>query len=266
MVVVKVTLEYDGTRLLRLGSPARAAHGRRRARAALDRVYPQLERARRRRAHGRGRPCARAGRELRGRGRPAARARRPGAERRASRRRRRRRERGARRRASAPASRRPPASYRYRVWRRRESARRSSGAARSGSRGPSTRTRWPRRRRSLAGEHDFRAFTPTETQHDSFVRVVREAAWHARRRRPRLDDHGGQLPAPHGAHARRDDARAQDPDALAAASRRPPARRGGRDRAAVGALPRAGATTGERRRATIDACATPRSSSISTAR
>jgi tRNA pseudouridine38-40 synthase len=29
----------------------------------------------------------------------------------------------------------------------------------------------------LAGEHDFRAFTPTETQHDSFVRVVREAAW-----------------------------------------------------------------------------------------
>jgi tRNA pseudouridine38-40 synthase len=29
----------------------------------------------------------------------------------------------------------------------------------------------------LVGEHDFRAFTPTETQHDSFVRVVREAAW-----------------------------------------------------------------------------------------
>jgi tRNA pseudouridine38-40 synthase len=29
----------------------------------------------------------------------------------------------------------------------------------------------------LAGEHDFRAFTPTETQHDSFVRVVRAAGW-----------------------------------------------------------------------------------------
>jgi tRNA pseudouridine38-40 synthase len=29
----------------------------------------------------------------------------------------------------------------------------------------------------LVGAHDFRAFTPTETQHDSFVRVVREAAW-----------------------------------------------------------------------------------------
>src|SRR5512134_2323732 len=29
----------------------------------------------------------------------------------------------------------------------------------------------------LPGEHDFRAFTPTETQHESLVRVVREAAW-----------------------------------------------------------------------------------------
>jgi tRNA pseudouridine38-40 synthase len=29
----------------------------------------------------------------------------------------------------------------------------------------------------LHGEHDFRAFTPTETQHDVFVRDVRAAAW-----------------------------------------------------------------------------------------
>jgi tRNA pseudouridine38-40 synthase len=29
----------------------------------------------------------------------------------------------------------------------------------------------------LVGEHDFRAFTPTETHHESFVRVVSEAAW-----------------------------------------------------------------------------------------
>ena len=29
----------------------------------------------------------------------------------------------------------------------------------------------------LAGEHDFRAFTPTETQHDVFVRVVERAEW-----------------------------------------------------------------------------------------
>ena len=37
----------------------------------------------------------------------------------------------------------------------------------------------------LAGEHDFRAFTPTETQHDVFVRVVDSAEWV--RRGDRLD-------------------------------------------------------------------------------
>jgi tRNA pseudouridine38-40 synthase len=35
----------------------------------------------------------------------------------------------------------------------------------------------------LRGEHDFRAFTPTETQHDIFVRVVERAEW------VRRDDH-----------------------------------------------------------------------------
>jgi tRNA pseudouridine38-40 synthase len=35
----------------------------------------------------------------------------------------------------------------------------------------------------LPGEHDFRAFTPTETQHDVFVRVVERAEW------VRRDDH-----------------------------------------------------------------------------
>jgi tRNA pseudouridine38-40 synthase len=32
----------------------------------------------------------------------------------------------------------------------------------------------------LLGEHDFRAFTPTETQHKRFVRVVESAVWHRR--------------------------------------------------------------------------------------
>jgi tRNA pseudouridine38-40 synthase len=32
----------------------------------------------------------------------------------------------------------------------------------------------------LLGEHDFRAFTPTETQHKVFVRVVESALWHRR--------------------------------------------------------------------------------------
>ena len=30
------------------------------------------------------------------------------------------------------------------------------------------------------GSHDFRAFTPTETQHQSFRRNVTSAAWHRR--------------------------------------------------------------------------------------
>jgi tRNA pseudouridine38-40 synthase len=32
----------------------------------------------------------------------------------------------------------------------------------------------------LRGEHDFRAFTPTETQHKVFVRAVEAAAWYRR--------------------------------------------------------------------------------------
>jgi tRNA pseudouridine38-40 synthase len=32
----------------------------------------------------------------------------------------------------------------------------------------------------LPGEHDFRAFTPTETQHEVFLRNVRQAAWERR--------------------------------------------------------------------------------------
>ena len=32
----------------------------------------------------------------------------------------------------------------------------------------------------VIGEHDFRAFTPAETEHQSFVRVVEDARWHDR--------------------------------------------------------------------------------------
>jgi len=70
-------------------------------------------------------------------------------------------------------------SYRYRVYRRRE-------------RSPfeSRRSWWyphPLDEEKLAeaadlllGEHDFRAFTPTETHHKVFVRVVESAVWHRR--------------------------------------------------------------------------------------
>jgi tRNA pseudouridine38-40 synthase len=33
---------------------------------------------------------------------------------------------------------------------------------------------------AILGEHDFRAFTPTETQHRVFTRTVESAAWHCR--------------------------------------------------------------------------------------
>ncbi len=70
-------------------------------------------------------------------------------------------------------------SYRYRVYRR--SAPSPFEARRS--------LWWPRpldeagldeSAALLVGEHDFRAFTPTETQHEVFVRVVHEASWHRR--------------------------------------------------------------------------------------
>jgi len=70
-------------------------------------------------------------------------------------------------------------SYRYRVYRHR-------------ARSPfETRRSWwyphPLEEERLAesaalllGEHDFRAFTPTETQHKVFVRAVESAVWHRR--------------------------------------------------------------------------------------
>jgi len=67
-------------------------------------------------------------------------------------------------------------SYVYRIWRRETSS-------------PFERRRslwWPRpvdedglaeSAAVLLDEHDFRAFTPTETQHDVFVRVIEQAEW-----------------------------------------------------------------------------------------
>ncbi len=67
-------------------------------------------------------------------------------------------------------------TYRYRIWRRQTPC-------------PFERRRslfWPRpldeerlaeAAALLAGEHDFRAFTPTDTQHDVFVRTVSACSW-----------------------------------------------------------------------------------------
>ena len=70
-------------------------------------------------------------------------------------------------------------SYRYRLYRRAE---RSPFEANRSWWYP-----WPLEQgaldasaRVLVGEHDFRAFTPAETQHEVFLRVVESAAWHDR--------------------------------------------------------------------------------------
>ena len=70
-------------------------------------------------------------------------------------------------------------SYRYRVYRRR-----------TPSPFESRRSWWYPRALdeeglaeaadALVGKHDFRAFTPTETQHETFTRVVETAVWHRR--------------------------------------------------------------------------------------
>ena len=70
-------------------------------------------------------------------------------------------------------------SYRYRIWRRRERSpfevHRSWWNPR-----PLDEEALAESADLLVGEHDFRAFTPTETQHEVFVRVVHQAAWHRR--------------------------------------------------------------------------------------
>jgi tRNA pseudouridine38-40 synthase len=67
-------------------------------------------------------------------------------------------------------------SYRYRLWRPRVRSafehRRSWWVPRS-----LDVAQVAAEADTLVGEHDFRAFTPTETQHDVFVRIVESARW-----------------------------------------------------------------------------------------
>lgn len=69
--------------------------------------------------------------------------------------------------------------YRYRILRRRQRSpfeeRRSWWYPR-----PLEEDRLAESADLLLGEHDFRAFTPAETQHKVFVRVVERAEWHRR--------------------------------------------------------------------------------------
>lgn len=70
-------------------------------------------------------------------------------------------------------------SYRYRIYRRREPSpfeqERSWWYPRS-----IDEERLADAADAVIGEHDFRAFTPTETEHKVLTRTVTEAAWHRR--------------------------------------------------------------------------------------
>jgi tRNA pseudouridine38-40 synthase len=70
-------------------------------------------------------------------------------------------------------------SYRYRIWRRREPSpferHRSWWVPR-----PLDEERLAESADLLRGKHDFRAFTPAETQHRVFLRTVLSATWHRR--------------------------------------------------------------------------------------
>lgn len=70
-------------------------------------------------------------------------------------------------------------TYRYRIWRRRTPSpfeqRRSWWLPR-----PLVEDKLAESADLLVGEYDFRAFTPTETQHVVFLREVTNAVWHLR--------------------------------------------------------------------------------------
>lgn len=67
-------------------------------------------------------------------------------------------------------------SYRYRIWRRRTPTPFEQGRSWWIPR-PLDEERLTASAELLVGEHDFRAFTPTETQHDVFRRTVVAASW-----------------------------------------------------------------------------------------
>jgi tRNA pseudouridine38-40 synthase len=70
-------------------------------------------------------------------------------------------------------------SYRYRIWRRRAASPFERRYAWWYPR-PLDEERLADAADMLLGEHDFRAFTPTETQHQIFTRRVSSAQWHRR--------------------------------------------------------------------------------------
>ena len=262
-------------RVPRLGAPARArGPSRASLREALDARLPRLGRARRRRADRRRRPRDRAGREPR---RPRAARRSSGSPRRST-------PRSRTTSRSLAADEAPDGfharfsatgrSYRYVVL--DEPRPRAARARRA--------LWWPRPRRrgrrspacaaALVGEHDFTAFTPTETHHEVFrrddprARPGSGAATSSTSRSPPTRSSGTWCGRWSGRCS------STDAEALERLLDGPPARGGRDDRAAVGALPRARRLPSRRSAEAAarapwlrsTACATPSSSSTSTGR
>jgi tRNA pseudouridine38-40 synthase len=70
-------------------------------------------------------------------------------------------------------------TYAYRIWRRRTPSPFELGRSWWLQR-PFDEEKLADATDVILGEHDFRAFTPTETQHRVFVRTVQSATWHRR--------------------------------------------------------------------------------------
>lgn len=70
-------------------------------------------------------------------------------------------------------------TYRYRIWRRRTPSPFELGRSWWLPR-PFDEAKLAESARLILGEHEFRAFTPTETQHKVFIRNVLAASWHRR--------------------------------------------------------------------------------------
>jgi tRNA pseudouridine38-40 synthase len=70
-------------------------------------------------------------------------------------------------------------SYRYRIWRRRTPSPFETSRSLWHPQ-PLELQRLHASAAMLVGEHDFRAFTPTETRHKTFVRTIEDARWHDR--------------------------------------------------------------------------------------
>jgi tRNA pseudouridine38-40 synthase len=70
-------------------------------------------------------------------------------------------------------------SYRYRIWRRRTPSPFELGRSWWLPR-PFDEEQLSDAAHAILGEHDFRAFTPTETQHRAFAKTVTSATWHRR--------------------------------------------------------------------------------------